>query len=424
MRRLGAMCSYRRPRSAVTVQSMSLHISGSYSSSERFSGPAPRALARLVVWASATTAVCACSTFEGLALQDRDAGKAQDLAPRTCRHATVQPPSPLVSIPGEDEFVVAVRSFDFGVTDHGGTQPTADTLGFDLDGHCTGEGEGPSCREPSWADDHPDGVDGRDNAIAGLFAGVDGGSEAAANQSNSVIERGLVTMLIRVRGYNRSPNDSSVQVALFGATTASGDLEHPPVWDGNDAWKALVDWTEPKEGGVGMGVDAGENASVDARYESDRAYVSNGVLVAHFEHALGALAYHFSNAWVQARISDPKAGVGWSLRDGTFAGRLRIDDALAGVEFTPNAMTGQATCTDSTNYMALKRLACRTADIGYESDDPSAPCDAASWAWKFETAAARLSGEVAPTRATDFRQCPVASSPGGDHCSSLESEAP
>jgi hypothetical protein len=365
--------------------------------------------------------VTACSTFEGLTLaKSRNTGDAGSTKQR-CHHATPQPPSLLSSGPGEHELVVAVRTVDFGEAGPGRSSPDFSNIGFDLDGKCTGQGEGPSCRKPSWADDHPDGPDGRDNAAASPLATDDAGNGAPAANLNDVMHSaGLLTTVLRIRGYNGTPVDWDVEVALFAATRSPDPLTsvpNPALWDGNDVWKPLVEWTAP--------ADAPDGGSLPgpwlAKYPADGAYVSNNVLVAHFPLTRGAAAYNFSNAWIQARIEDDGLLDGKrSLRDGVFAGRLSIDDALAGVEFALDPNTLQATCTDSPGYLAAKKRACALADIGFSGDDPSAPCDATSWAWRFEAEPALLSDEIDPSRESDFRKCPPALSPANDHCTSLE----
>ena len=85
-----------------------------------------------------------------------------------CVHAT-WPSPPASADPGAntEDFVVAVRSVDFGERE----VAEGSLIGYDLDNRCTCQGEGPSCNEPEWATaDHCDGPEGRDNAVAQIFA--------------------------------------------------------------------------------------------------------------------------------------------------------------------------------------------------------------------------------------------------------------
>jgi hypothetical protein len=378
------------------------------------------------------TSIVGCSTFEGLELDESappiDAGP----MPASCRHAVPALPSPLPSGPGDNEFVVAVRTMDFGEgASKGGSQGPLD-IGFDLDGECTGQGEAASCRRPEWADEHSDGTDGRDNVIGTVLASRSAEGEApAAALINNGASVGLATSVLRVRGYNGTLVDGDVQVDVFAATRSPDVLQsvpNPALWDGTDVWKPYVEWTIPQDGSTAP-------APVIAKYESDRAYVTNDVLVAHFESVRNAATYEFSNAWLQATIVDsasidalsgsvdasdgPTHGK-WALRDGIFAGRLQIDSWLASAEYVIDPVTGEQTCTDSPDYPAEKSSACALADLRASGDDPAESCDAVSWAWRFEAEPALLSDEVDPSRASDFRKCPPELSPEEDSCSSLE----
>ena len=346
----------------------------------------------------------ACSTFEGLKLADEPS--------KPCRHASVAPaPQTFDNDLLGNTFDVAVSGFDFS--------PGDGTVGFDLDGTCTGQGQAPSCRLPTWAVNHDDGPDGRDNVLSELPTTADGGM--GNNQSNAFIEQGFLTTVLRIRNYNGLPSDGRIDVELFAATRATGDhnsVSNPPHWDGADVWNPLVEWTSQ-----GATNTDGGTTEVVARYRSDRAYVNNHILVAHFEEALGADTLLFYDQVFQARIE--RAGMtSWTLRDGVSAGRLPIDQILAALQFTPDGTTGLPTCTDSPSYPATKKAVCSQVDIRYADNDPSAPCDAASWAWKFETGPAILSNNVNPVRGSDYNRCPKETLPAFDSCASLDGEPP
>src|ERR1041385_3600276 len=247
----------------------------------------PLALASAFV---ATTFV-SCTSFDGLGLV-RAKSHEHDAAP-LCRHAGVagitagQP----IAQQGNFEFTAAFHDFNPPSTD-----PSLETLGFDLDGKCTGEGEGPSCVEPSWAaGDHRDGPDGRDNSVATFLLGADA-SIAQSGQATVVAFLGLTTAVIRVRNYNGTLYDNDVEVAFFAATLSPDFKNYVPnraKWDGTDAWKPLVEWTLP-----GDAADSG--STWKPKYVSANAYVTNGVLVAHFDAWRGAPDFNFSNFWVRS----------------------------------------------------------------------------------------------------------------------------
>jgi hypothetical protein len=347
-------------------------------------------------------ATSACSTFEGLKLAGSDAGLASN-GKAACERATVQPQPTLVSVPGNHDFVVVFRTVDF--SPHGGT------VGFDLDGKCTGQGEGPGCQRPPWADAVGDGLGGRDNSVPTLYTDTDAGADSASRQVNFSIDSGQLTTALRVRGYNDAPNDFDVDVEFFGATRASGDLNtdpNRPAWDGADAWNPLIDWTEPAGDG---------SAGFRSPYRSDRAYVTDGVLVAHFAAVVAATDYRFSNAYIQARL-DRDASGNRILEEGTFAGRLRVDQMLSGLGYLFDTTVQEPTrlCTDAPGYPMSKQGICALADIRYDDDNTSLPCDGASWAYRFETGAALLSDTVNQTALSKYPYCPDATSPRNDHC--------
>jgi hypothetical protein len=308
------------------------------------------------------------------------------------------------------DFTVAVRTVDLGDTANDAGQPGFLTIGYDLDDKCTGEGQGASCIEPSWASaDHEDGPAGRDNAMGGAAYVI---NQAMAGSGTQLVNRtaqiGELTMVIRIKGYNGTGADDGVDVAVYSATTASGSSAMGPAWDGSDHWAAFTPWLKPLPDG-----DGGTTYSLDQPlYEDLKAYVTDGVLVADFDPLLvGAATYHLGKAHITGLLQ--KSGSAWSLVNGTVAGRLAIDDALSGLEFTENPPI----CKSSVLYPAAKALVCSYADIRFAGpDDRSSPCDAASWAWHFEAEAAVLDG-IDLSALT--RPCPPDDSLIGETCSSL-----
>jgi hypothetical protein len=362
------------------------------------------------------TAQLSCSEFDGLHLSMSTTRAGND-ASAICHHATVEAISGTSTIAaGDHEFTVAFRRLAFPLPDGG-----QEKVGFDLDGKCTGEGEGPSCREPSWAGYHPDGPDGRDNSVMSTLLADGGALDVQAKQAEFQSEGGLVTLILHVSRYNGTRVDNDVGVALYGATRSPDLLNQEPnpgQWLGNDVWNPLVEWISPVSTPDG-------GSSYDARnplYVSSRAYVIDDVLVAHLNFGRTAPAFTFSDLWIQARLEDPAIGDGqWSLREGVWAGRLKIDDLLANAEFQYDESTDSPiTCTDSPDYAQKKRTVCGAVDIAFSGYDASAACDAASWAFTFEAEPVKLSNEVNFTRASDFVKCPAGTSPSTDHCATLD----
>jgi hypothetical protein len=225
----------------------------------------------------------------------------------------------------------------------------------------------------------------------------------ATQALNDQIDNGIITSLIRVRRYNGTGTDDSVEVAIYGATRMMGPAMpiSRPSWNGTDVWDVLEPWVR-----VNPGSDGGQaNDAQQPAFVDDHAYVNAGLLVARWDSLVVGAGDHLQGALMQARVVP--SGDAWSLANATIAGRLRIDDVL---------ISGNL-CTDAPMYQALKQLACSFADINYEgSDSEISPCDAASWAWQFRADPAKL-GVVAGVMPVQL--CPPETSPANDHCDTL-----
>jgi len=349
---------------------------------------------------------------------------------------SAQPPQQaIVPDPGQGaELWLAVRSVDFGDRIENGA-PKYLQIGYDLDRTCTGHGAGPSCIEPAWATaNHTDGPGGRDNAVGALlYRGNSGGLGSWTDEVNRLTSVGFLSSVIRIRGYRHVGGiDNSIDVSWY-----SGRLQPetgPAAWQGNDRWVVFDRWLErvspddastpASETGVPP-ADAG--ASDDAyppRYRATAAYVTtDSILVAHFREALtgsGLLAH----VVLTGRLVQD-SGV-WALRDATFAGRIRLTEALA--VFAQVTLDGGPLCTSSSDYANFKEDLCAYADISSVSDDGalpsgvSLPCDAMSLAWTFNAEAVTLvdSDRWEPFRKLLFKDCPLDASPAYDSCDSLD----
>jgi hypothetical protein len=389
----------------------------------------------LLLIAIATLEVSGCSPFDDLQPQRPDA--AADDAAASSPRADREPPAPrdrgesgcpLATPPARPRFIgelgaldfsVAIRTLDFGDTGDG-EGPKYRRIGFDLDGTCTGQGDvEASCVAPPWASaDRADGVEGRDNAVGELFhrtAQVGGGSPT--RQVNSTTAVGMATTAIRVRGYNGESTDDEVEVAVYAVTMHPnpGELTLPPVapeWDGLDEWRAFDPWVgaaEQPDGTLAQSVDV-------PKYYDARAYVTEGLLVARFPKlrvAIGTMADVIMTARPELAEEDA-----WSLRDGTFAGRIEIDALLGTLDVTRTDAADQPLCTDHVDYVQAKQRICAFADIRYSGDDDrSLRCDAASWGWSFDAAPMKLVGVIRLPWL--MRPCSAATAPSNDSCDSL-----
>jgi hypothetical protein len=286
---------------------------------------------------------------------------------------------------GELDLVLPMHSVWYGtgsVDDAG--NPRYESIGFDLDNTCTGEGEGPSCAEPLWATGpHHDGFEGIDNAIAQVQW------QPGTQDSDTQTANG-VNIVLRVRGYSGETDDDQVEVSVYYSPGLSpredGGLD--PLWGGQDRWAVVPGSLQP--------AGPGSTPSVDRpRHLDAHAYVSDGVLVARLEEALYPAL--FTGAPVPSRdvviAAALRRGANglWQLQNGTYAFRLELKRVLYDLAWEPLGPGGAyQLCQFPDNYVSQARGYCAFADIAFDNNSPTAPCDALSWAFGFDAIQARL----------------------------------
>jgi hypothetical protein len=124
-----------------------------------------------------------------------------------------------------------------------------------------------------------------------------------------------------------------------------------------------------------------------------------------------------SQAVLTAKVE--RVGDAFRLSRGTVAGRLAIDDTLTGLENVIDDATGEPVCTDQPSYAGRKQRLCAQADVSSAGpDDGSTECDAASFAWQFESERAVLRG-VAIATLLSTRSCEPDVRPEHDSCATL-----
>jgi hypothetical protein len=317
------------------------------------------------------------------------------------------------------DLVFAVSRTDFGIQPNDAGPTRYQTIGFDLDNTCTGQG---SCQEPSWANAvHHDGVDGIDNAF-GLLLVLGGGPdslEASADQTE---------LLLRVRNYSGEPNDDQIEVSLYFAVglVPRPDGSKEPLWDGQDRWTILPETLLPAAGGLGHNVDL-------PLFRADQAYVTEGKLVARFHQTLWPAGLtnvprllvtvrQFEVAGELRHAAD--AGGAWELHDLVAGMRIGVTDALTIAAFEPNNVPGFDSspnalyCQDKGSYEAGKRFVCSLMDVTADPTAPaSAACDAMSIGLLFQAQQALLGDVALP--APELPQCAPDVHPGMDSCETL-----
>jgi hypothetical protein len=106
---------------------------------------------------------------------------------------------------------------------------------------------------------------------------------------------------------------------------------------------------------------------------------------------------------------------GWTVRDGTLAGKIRTDFLLGFVPLATRSAVNVSLCTDDAlNYEMTKKILCQSADLPETEGDPRSPCAFASLGMNFESSPASLGAivDVAPLESP----CPPETDPAGDHC--------
>ncbi len=375
--------------------------------------------------AAIAVAAGSCADFAGLRVGGQDGGE-PDASEAGCP-LTHPPRLPLLgTVGGSVDFDAVVWHVDLGDALPDAGSPAYQSIGFDLDDACTTPDAGRSCKEPAWAAtiNHADGPGGIDNSVgADLFQihkVAAGSASALVNSSN---DTGGLQLAIRVRGYNGLGVDAQVDVSYYGVVIHfDGDAApRAPRWDGTDAWDVYPPWLAPPEAGVTANIEA-------PAFEDKHAFVTNvgiggdglatGLLVSRVAELLVGSTPPFRLSQVMMTAEIVKSGGSWTLRNGTLAGRMRIDAFLGALAFAPDSATGSLFCRNAGSYALAKALTCAYADISYSGpDDGSQPCDGASWGWRFlDAVPASLAGVAATFPAPDAGPCPPGQSPTDDHC--------
>jgi hypothetical protein len=277
-------------------------------------------------------------------------------------------------------------------------KPTADVgtnmpLGYDLDLRCTCPGLG-SCTVPATSPEACDldgGIDYNGTRLLQSFL------ERARREDDATqgIRDGVRGVLFQLARYNGSPNDTEVELGIYGSsgTVRDGGAPVPPRHDGNDRW--LVD-RETLFGGGGP--------PFVARYVDTRAYVANGVLVAQIDFPLTFGELQVSLVGTTLVMNVTKASGAWRFEEGRIVGRWPTDRLLVSLDtlrdpFNPSG----GICGSSIIYRDLKREVCAAVDLAEspKDDGTGVPCSAVG-VTAFFTAERALFGEpfdrIAPPR--------------------------
>jgi hypothetical protein len=358
-----------------------------------------------------------CTPLKG---NDRLAAEGREGGP-TCFHREPPPKPNVVGVGGTLDLTFAPVAAYVGtrVTDSG--PPGYESIGFDLDFTCTGEGQGPSCVEPPWVtpDRYQDGDSGIDNGSGKMFSAIYPGADDTLPASPDVGDE-----LVRVRGYSGDPDDDQVDVSVYtvwgvsplpdGGSQASPDAGQLR-WDGTDRYAVQPDTLVPLEDG-GYDLD-------QPRYHDPNAYVSGGMLVAHIEEAWGSAGrlwspgalVHTMKGVLEARLVQGPDG--WEMQDLVTAGRIQFNDYWRLLARYPDAVhkNNKPICQSRDIYDQTKRVFCSYLDIAAVDTSPSAPCDAISIGVKIPLSKLARLGDLSPS-APPLADCAPGVDPDTDTC--------
>ncbi len=298
----------------------------------------------------------------------------------------------------------SLRADTSGAFDSGTPPPQ----GLDFDDTCT-------CPEPDSCErgdggqrTHAcDGDGGRDNAVASFFNQLGAAvPEFSFDFGTKRIVDGVFTIFVIVRGWNGTPDDPQVTVALAmsqGIDEAANEGRTKPVFDGNDVW--LVDNESLLEGTNLVGVDcrAPNGKPCVAKVQDVNAYVRDGVLVANLAEPgtgkskivmntpLGSLVFDLIDTTLVAKLREVD---GTYRLEGELAGRWPAESllgALANVE-NPYAKSSLLCHNVNNTFDLLKGTVCASLDLASDrsKDRTGAPCAAVSSALSFSAGKAVL----------------------------------
>ena len=321
-----------------------------------------------------------CTVFNGL-VADTDGGTVGDAPITPVSDVVVDAPAgacgqlPPVRTVAEDgpnlEVIVAVNKFSLKTAV--GSKP----LGYNLDGLC---GCDASCKPRGDGSGICDDGTGVDNSGLNIF-NLQLSEIDLEQRANDNLKKGDNGVLIRVTGYNGTPNDSTVQIEIFASQGTEnpdgGTIGIAPKGTSADRWtidKTNVELPQLKskertDGYVRDGVLVAPNLSTNIQIDAD-------------------ISVSFRYGVLTAKI-EPLGNNEYALREGVVAGRWPIIDALltlARISDPFSAGKNKPFCeTKGVLYTNTIVSLCAQTDVRADNDNSGALlCDAVSTAMGFE----------------------------------------
>jgi hypothetical protein len=343
---------------------------------------------------------------DSVAVEATTQARTHDAAPNPCPQA-YPPALPAADDPsdaGDQSFVVALHTLDFGLSLEAGATAT---LGYDLDGvfTCCADG-GESCKGAVPGAMHCDDPGGRDDSAGRLLRSLASlNSQFNDTAVSQRLQQGVYSVLLQVLHYNGQRDDTQVTAALYAADglAAAGDAAPGLAkWDGTDVWT----------------IDSAFVLTPDAppiipTHFDGNAYVAGGTLVVHVDFPVslgsagsGDLTLSLTSGVITADVLPAKPGT-YRLANGQIAGRWNNRQLLSAIQslaLPANLGTGNI-CYGTAEYAFVKQEVCLYADIMTDpaSDNTGAMCDAISIGFGF-TADPAIMGKVVPS-ATNPDSC-------------------
>lgn len=303
-------------------------------------------------------------------------------------------------------------------------------LGFDLDGVCTSpdtcEVDAIGSCKPTTAAVVTDGNYCRDNSfgrLEGLAANIPavGGKYGLNDEAfNCGLYTGAYNFLIKISGYNGTPNDSQVRLDFYPSpgleTVLLGDCTSKTWRTSSVGWRVDQPWLIRD---TAVTAPVGGPDLPDAVLVDTNAYVRDGYLVASlpkdalfwFPSIKGRtanVATPFPLRFTSGRVTGhlkKAADNTWAIEDGIIGGRTRETDVLEGFR-----LIGFCESTD-TNFKQMNDYLHSGLDILADGpNDPSVTCDAISVGIAY-TAMQATAGKL--VHVDDLVECPAVVTDGG-----------
>jgi hypothetical protein len=225
---------------------------------------------------------------------------------------------------------------------------------------------------------------GVDNVFSYVMTQIPEPGDFAAHLLEENARKGFFTVVVQITDYNGEANDDLIKLSFItaGDPTCDGCDGGPPSFQpGADEWKFL---------GKEQQLAAGKNLA----FASVLGYVTNGRVVVDRS---GDLAFTLTSGSTIELIRATLTGTlqkedgGFTLRDVSVGGTTPVEDVL---RLVSNFELNHELLCGSSQAAYLTGEICKLRDLRAEDRRTDMPCDALSFAFRFDTVPARMSSDV------------------------------